>query len=681
MSHSTPAAVADGPILDVSVVIVTYNVRAFLEQALRSVSRASERLNVETFVVDNASVDGTVEMVRERFPDVHVITNEDNVGFGKANNQAIRQARGRYLFILNPDTVVQEDTLRALVAFLDARPDCGAAGPSILTPDGTFAPESRRAFPTPEVAFYRISGLSRLFPRHPRLGRYNMTYLPRDQPAEVDALSGSCMMVRRRALYLHRSRADEPLLDPPAEPPPNEPPDPSSTVHGGGAGLFDPAFFMYGEDLDWCYRIQQAGWTICFTPDTHIIHYKGESTKKGELRYVRVFYGAMLLFAEKHAGDEKLGGGALHTALRLAIFGRAAVSVASQWMRRMLPLLLDLVGACVAFVGAGWLRVGAFDRLVGRFLWVALFFGCATVVGTLLAGGYRMGLRGLRLRPPLVGAATGFGATAIASFFAPQIGFSRWIVVVGALLTLVWVMGWRIVLRRRRTGGRRALYVGPRKEADALAERLAMLPNPPFALVGFAFDQPGRGQTRYLGPLRGLRDLVRLREVDQLVFSPDALPTYDVLGWMQSLSDLPVQFRMLAPHGGYVIGKSTVDSLDLVEADQIVGEGRGTFRRRVLDVTAGIGLLLIAPFASFVGSDRLRDAIRQAPSLIGGSRALVGYDPDQPYRPPGAWGLRSGVAPIPVAPEQTPEEAHGLYAQHQNARIDWRLFRRWLRQG
>ncbi len=513
MSHSTSAA-SNGPIIDVSVVIVTYNVRAFLEQALRSVERASSRLFVETFVVDNASVDGTVEMVRERFPGVHVIANEDNVGFGKANNQAIRQARGRYLFILNPDTVVQEDTLSALVAFLNGHPDCGAAGPSILNPDGTFAPESRRAFPTPEVAFYRISGLSRLFPHHPRLGRYNMTYLPRDEPAEVDALSGSCMMVRRRALYLHRSRSDEPLPEPPNEPPPNHPPDPTSTVHGGGAGLFDPAFFMYGEDLDWCYRIQQAGWTICFTPDTHIIHYKGESTKKGELRYVRVFYGAMLRFAEKHAADEKLGGPLLHAALRLAIFARAAVSVASQWMRRLLPLLLDLIGAFGAFVGAGWLRTGTLERLVGRFLWVAVLFSVATVAGTLLSGGYRMGLRGLRLRAPLIGAATGFGATAIASFFVPQIGFSRWIVVVGALLTLVWVMGWRIVLRRRRMGraagalrrsaqgSRRARRAAGLASARAVRPRRVRLrpagtradalPRPPARLARSGAPPPGR---------------------------------------------------------------------------------------------------------------------------------------------------------------------------------------------
>ena len=186
---------------DLSVIIVNYNVREFLEQALRSVERASARLAVEVFVVDNNSVDDSVEMVQAHFPGVRLIANEANVGFSRANNQAIREARGRYLLILNPDTIVQEDTFETLLRFMEAHPEAGAVGCKILNPDGTFAPESRRAFPRPTVAFYRIAGLSRLFPRSPVFGRYNMTFLPQDQVAEVDALSGSCMLVRHAALY------------------------------------------------------------------------------------------------------------------------------------------------------------------------------------------------------------------------------------------------------------------------------------------------------------------------------------------------------------------------------------------------------------------------------------------------------------------------------------------------
>ncbi len=196
-----PASGSEAAVVDVSVVIVTYNVREFLDQALRSVESASAGLTVETFVVDNDSADGTAAHVAERFPDVRLIANEENVGFAVANNQALREAAGRYVLVLNPDTILQEDTLRELVAFMDAHPDAGAAGCRILNPDGTFAPESRRAFPTPAVAFYRISGLSRLFPRSPRFGRYNLTYLPVDEVCEVDALSGSCMMVRREAMW------------------------------------------------------------------------------------------------------------------------------------------------------------------------------------------------------------------------------------------------------------------------------------------------------------------------------------------------------------------------------------------------------------------------------------------------------------------------------------------------
>ncbi|MDX1741813.1 MAG: glycosyltransferase family 2 protein, partial [Rhodothermales bacterium] len=252
---------------DVSVIIVNYNVREFLLQAVESIVRATDGLTVEIIIVDNNSVDGSVEALRRCYPDVRIIENRENVGFGAANNQAIRESTGRFLLILNPDTIVQEDTLDEMVAFMIDHPDAGAVGCRILNPDGTFARESRRAFPTPSVAFYRISGLSRLFPRSPRFGRYNLTHLPENEIAEVDALSGSCMMLRRAALCHARSGSSEK----PRVPIPQQP-----------TRLFDEDFFMYGEDLDLCYRIQEDGWKIYYTPATRIIHYKGESTRKGD---------------------------------------------------------------------------------------------------------------------------------------------------------------------------------------------------------------------------------------------------------------------------------------------------------------------------------------------------------------------------------------------------------------
>ncbi len=530
-----------------SVVIVSYHVRAFLEQALRSVERASAGLRVETFVVDNASSDGTPEMVREQFPGVHLIANEANVGFGAANNQAIRRARGRCVFILNPDTILEEGTLSALVGFLDARPDAGAVGPMILNPDGTFAPESRRAFPTPEVALYRISGLSRLFPRSPRFGRYNLTHLPREAVCEVDALSGACIMARRSVL--------------------------TAISEGDPPEAFDEGFFMYGEDLDLCFRIQQSGAGIFYTPETRIIHYKGESTKKGELRYVRLFYGAMLRFAEKHfKGDS--GGALLVLAIRMAIVARAAIGALRQAAARARGPALDAFLAAIGLGTAALVRLGP-ERVGARFVaTVGLTFVAAAVAGVALAGGYRRRARSAS-RSSVVREAVGAALVALAvvstlSFYLPAIAFSRATVLLGALLTFVVVAAQRMA-RRTRRGPRRAVVVGSADEAARLAVRLAAQPRPPFVIAGYVAERRSKraGAIPYLGPPRALRDLVRFEGASDVLFSATTLPASVAFAHVQDLADLPIEMRMIAPDGARVIGKASVDELGLVDADEV----------------------------------------------------------------------------------------------------------------
>ena len=250
-----------------SVVIVNYNVKYYLEQCLESVRRASQGLQVEVFVVDNLSTDGSVPYLRERFPEVTFIENNENVGFARANNQAIRQSRGEYVLLLNPDTILCEDTLRRFVDFMDAHPEAGAAGAYMLHADGTFAPESRRGLPTPFVAFCKMSGLTRLFPKSRLFGRYYMGYLDVNEVNRIEAISGACMVLRREAL--------------------------------DRVGLLDEDFFMYGEDIDLSYRILQGGYHNYFLP-VRMLHYKGESTVKNSYRYVYTFYQAMRLFFRKH---------------------------------------------------------------------------------------------------------------------------------------------------------------------------------------------------------------------------------------------------------------------------------------------------------------------------------------------------------------------------------------------
>jgi len=255
-------------LIDLSVIIVNYNVREFTEQCLRSLFADLDDRPFEIFVVDNASTDGSVEYLRSSFPQITLIANEVNVGFGAANNQALKRSNGKYLLVLNPDTIVQKNSLKALIQVLEQNPKVGAVGPKLVDQNGRFDKTSKRGLPTPWVAFSRLSGLARLFPKSKIFGKYDLLYLDPDITHEVDVLQGACMMVRCEVY-------DQ-------------------------IGGFDEAFFMYGEDIDWCHRILQAGWKIIYSPTAIITHFRGESTRRSSIDRDKAFYGAMRIYAHKH---------------------------------------------------------------------------------------------------------------------------------------------------------------------------------------------------------------------------------------------------------------------------------------------------------------------------------------------------------------------------------------------
>lgn len=253
--------------MKLSVVIVNYNVKYYVEQCIRSVYRSAGTMPVEVWVVDNASTDESMNYLKPRFPQVHFIENTENVGFSRANNQAISRSSGEYVLLLNPDTLVGEDVLPACVRFLDEHPEAGATGVAMLKDDGGFAWESRRGLPTPFTSFCKMSGLSTLFPKSRLFGRYYMRYLDVRDANPIEVISGAFNMLRRSAL--------------------------------DRIGLLDEDFFMYGEDIDLSYRMLKGGFQNYYLP-RFILHYKGESTQKSSFRYVHVFYDAMLIFFNKH---------------------------------------------------------------------------------------------------------------------------------------------------------------------------------------------------------------------------------------------------------------------------------------------------------------------------------------------------------------------------------------------
>lgn len=254
--------------MDISVIIVNYNVKHFLEQCLFSVQAALKNIQGEIIVIDNASSDDSINYLQPKFPLIKFVANTENTGFGKACNQGFTLSSGQYILFLNPDTIVPADCFEKCISFLHSHTDAGALGVKMLDGDGKFLKESKRAFPSLSTSLFKISGLASLFPHSKIFAKYYLGHLDSTKNHEVDVLAGAFMLIKRNVLELTSG--------------------------------FDEAFFMYGEDIDLSYRIQKAGFKNYYFSDTQITHFKGESTKKGSLNYIKMFYGAMGIFVNKH---------------------------------------------------------------------------------------------------------------------------------------------------------------------------------------------------------------------------------------------------------------------------------------------------------------------------------------------------------------------------------------------
>jgi hypothetical protein len=582
---TTDATSRDGIIL--SIVVLNYNVKDFLENQLQSLRRASEGLSVETFVVDNASVDDSVDMVRARFPDVRLIVNDQNLGFSKGNNQVLRQCRGRYILMINPDTLVQEDTLTKMIEFMDAHPKAGAASCKVLNSDGSLQLTCKRSFPTPWVAFTKIAGLSQWFPKSRLFGRYNLTYLDENEIHAVEAIAGSFMFLRREVLDT--------------------------------AGYLDETFFMYGEDLDWCYRIWEAGWKIYYVPTTSIIHYKGESTSRSGFDDIRAFYEAMLIFVEKHF-KWRYSFWLIWT-LKLAIWTRAVAAVLSRVIRRGFAPLLDIVFINLSLTLAILIRYGRFitpEWIESTFVFYTTIHVSATVVWTMslaLLGNY--GKRPLSISQSLLAAVVGFFVVSTASLFSKEFVFSRMAVLLTSGFVLIFVVAWRVValfVTRRGASSnlwstkvfkRHTLIVGTDKVAVGLSRRIRSRFDNPYLVLGHV-TVPGEAVSdgvvpfKVLGGLLDVPDLIRKHRVSEIIVCTDALSNNSILQLIQSFAGEPVRVKLVPRGTEVVLGKShitRVEDLPVFALDAELDRPVRRWAKRALDIHLSlVGLAVLFPW-------------------------------------------------------------------------------------
>jgi len=517
----------------ISVIIVNYNVKPFLQQCLVSLQRAMGDIPHEIIVVDNHSVDGSPAMLKEQFPEVRVIVNRYNLGFSRANNQALAQAHGKYLWLLNPDTLVQEDTPARLLEVMESDPRIGILGCKILNPDGSLQLACRRSFPTLWVAFTKLIGLAKLFPKTRLFGRYNLTYLDPDKAYEVEAISGSCMFVRAEAMQ--------------------------------EVGLLDEEFFMYGEDLDWCFRFKQAGWKVFYTPSTSIVHYKGESSRLSPLDVLTHFYHSMEIFARKHFKTRWWH--PLRWLLRAGIWGRFFLSLTGRVAKTGAAVLLDMGGILLITVGAIFLRfhtltvLDAYKVILPIYL-VIWFF-------TLNAFGM-YGKNRYALFPAITAATLGFLVNVTLTFFFRQFAFSRQVLLLSYLGIVIWLPLWRsLAAERRKLGNKirphRVLVVGAPEQARNILQRLKRQVQHMYEPLGIIVpDGQNLEGEDAKGSLDDLTRLVQELEVEEVVFAADNPPLTQVFTLLPVLSKMGVKIKLVPGNLAFIIGKSSVEQLQEV---------------------------------------------------------------------------------------------------------------------
>ena len=570
----------------ISVVIVNYNVKEYLAQALHSLQRALKDIPHEIFVVDNASVDGSVAYIRQHFPDVQLIESRENLGFAKANNLALQHVRGEYVVLINPDTVVQEDTFQKLLDFFEKTPDASAATCKIINPDGTFSVDCRHAIPTPMIAFWKVTGLSRLFPRSRIFGQYNLTYLDPNETYPVPAISGSFMMIKKAVL--------------------------------DRVGHFDERFFMYCEDIDLCHRINLEGFKIYYVPTTQIIHYKGESTKKNNLDYVITFNKALYQFFQKYYAQKSLF--LFRWIIVLGIIFRGIFIYIKNFLEIYFPLVLDVVllncVVLVSFVVRMELKHGFHWENFWSQYWV--INGISTLI--FLAVAFYLQVyphKRLSIQEILKANGITFLLLAALTFFFKQFAFSRMVVLFAAVLSPVVMLGWRALLRRFYRGDTAAwgrdlfvkptVLVGDGPETLALFKKIRSLRDVSYELRGVVtlndngevFEQEN---IPVLGQLEHLGEVIRIHRIRQVIFNAPSLSYEQILGAMSSIRRSDVEYKLVASQLDFLVGKSSIEKLEdfpLVELDYAVGRPFNWFVKRFMDIVITLPVLIgMAPFAA-----------------------------------------------------------------------------------
>ena len=644
--------------MDLSIITVNYNVKEFLQNLIHSIHKAAGSLSYEIIIVDNASSDGSVDFISDKFPEVKLISNNENLGFGKANNQGLKIAEGKFILLINPDAIVSEDTFTKMISFFETHPSVGLAGCKILNPDGTLQLACRRSFPGPWTSFCKVTGLSSLFPNSGLFARYNLTYKDENESYEVDAISGSFMMMRKEVYE--------------------------------NTGGFDEDYFMYGEDLDLCYRIQQAGYQVYYVHETQIIHYKGESTRRSSLDETKFFYDAMHLFVKKHLSSSLL----VQFILRTAIGIRKILSFLGKRKLIFLAIILDFIFFNLSLIISEsiyqsirtWRGFPQFSFPIVFTIPALSYILVASVYGV-----YRR--ESLSILKTLAASFTSFFIVSSLTFFFKDFAYSRAIVIITYVLLFVMLVLWRVILKLGFKIGikrdlylrRRTLIVGINEAAVKIADTLKLKQTDYHTIAGLISRTPkdiGKklGEWEVVGSIENIIKVIREKEIDEVIFSPQELSYSQMMSVVSDSQNENTEFKIIGNNLDFLIGKASVsvlDELPLIGIKYNITNPVMKFFKALFDyLLAMFVLFLVYPFIYLTAKLSSRNSdfsqfILKVPSVLSGRMSFVGPKNPSGYKDLylGKKGL-TGLWYIENVEKKDEEKLDILYAKNQNIWFD-----------
>ena len=629
----------------ISIIIVNYNVRYFLDQCLKSIFNNAGGFDLQVIVVDNNSTDDSVSMLEQQFPQVTLIQSTENLGFSKGNNQGLRHATGKYILFLNPDTILGSDTLRICYNHLEQHPDTGAVCVRMIDGAGNYLPESKRGNPTFSASFYKMTGLYKLFPRNKLINQYYKGNIGEFESAHIDVMTGAFIFMPARVLEI--------------------------------TGSWDEDFFMYGEDIDLSYRIRQAGYNITYLPQTSIIHFKGESTRRASYNYIRTFYSAMNIFVRKHYKDQ---GNFYVMLLDSAVYFRTALAMVSSIFTRALPVLLDLVliYTCLTWLRKAW---GSFyfqnPEYIGEgFLKVnAPVYTIIWVIAALLCGKYFS-----KTTLTSIFKATIYGTIAILIIYAlfnSDYRNSRTVILAGAVGAFL-IFTLTAAIRNLLTSGKfrirnaekvNYLVVGDTHTAD----KVKPLMEQPGKEWHYAGQIPADGAENALGSIRDLSTIIEAYQLNEIIFSQKDVDS-DQMMELMSRHGKDVRFRIVPEDALSILSsnsKNKKGELFTIPLQYQLNEEKYRFQKRVFDLLCGVGLLILCPVLIFFFDNRSA-FIKNIIDLLTGNITLVSYaSHPHNYRLP---ELAPGVLSCSTQPAATAEEQwfeNMNYARYYYLGMDW----------